>query len=87
MITNNQKVPWYVLMTIQGWAKVGLVVRMENSTIINNTKINSIPYTHDCKPTFANPCTFRPTAFTLTLQFCYTGHYMLFRTDYFLLNR
>ena len=33
------------------------VVHIENDTIINNnTKINSVLGTHNCKATFANPC-------------------------------
>ena len=34
------------------------VARMANNTILNNTRINCVSRTHNCKPTFDPPCIF-----------------------------
>lgn len=38
---------------MQGWAKV--VLQLESCNMKNNTRINCILYTHNFRPTFANP--------------------------------
>lgn len=40
---------------IQSDTKVGIEFHVESNTIINNTRINCISYSYNCKPTFALP--------------------------------
>ena len=42
-----------ILLTIQGWTKIGL--QLFPWKIDNNTRLNSVLPSHNCKPTFAHP--------------------------------